>query len=125
MNLSKANMNEPWFPMIYAEKCDGCQKTGKPRCIEFCPNNVYVFKDGKAVVANPFNCRADIRCSACAPLCHSKAISFPKRNTAGAQAAVEDKDLLRKTVCPSCKKSYWTNRKTDVCIDCEKNGSST
>ena len=29
---------------------------------------------------------------------------------------------LRKVTCPGCGLVYWTNRKTDVCVDCEKKG---
>lgn len=29
---------------------------------------------------------------------------------------------LRKVTCPGCGFVYWTNRKTDLCIDCEKKG---
>ena len=29
---------------------------------------------------------------------------------------------LRKVNCPSCGFEYWTNRDTDLCIDCEKKG---
>ena len=29
---------------------------------------------------------------------------------------------LRQVTCPGCGLIYWTNRKTDVCIDCEKIG---
>ncbi|RPH63398.1 MAG: hypothetical protein EHM81_00220 [Chloroflexi bacterium] len=29
---------------------------------------------------------------------------------------------LRKVTCPCCSLVYWTNRKTDLCIDCEKKG---
>ena len=29
---------------------------------------------------------------------------------------------LRNVTCPGCGLVYWTNRKTDVCIDCEKKG---
>ena len=31
---------------------------------------------------------------------------------------------LRQVTCPGCGLSYWTNRSTDVCIDCEKKGSN-
>ena len=115
-------MNGPWFPIIISDKCDGCAKTGKPRCVEFCPNDVYTFQNGKVVVANPANCGKDCsipNCSACAPLCHNKAISFPKQNGMHFQVAHVDNDMLRKAVCPECGKHYWTNRKTDLCIDCE------
>lgn len=29
---------------------------------------------------------------------------------------------LRKVTCPGCGMSYWTNRATDRCVDCEKKG---
>lgn len=29
---------------------------------------------------------------------------------------------LRKVTCPGCGLSYWTNRATDLCADCEKKG---
>jgi hypothetical protein len=27
---------------------------------------------------------------------------------------------LRKLACPQCNQEYWTNRDTDVCIQCER-----
>jgi hypothetical protein len=30
---------------------------------------------------------------------------------------------LRKITCPGCGLVYMTNRKTDLCIDCEKKGA--
>jgi len=32
------------------------------------------------------------------------------------------KSSLRKVICPGCGLSYWTNRPTDLCMDCEKKG---
>jgi hypothetical protein len=29
---------------------------------------------------------------------------------------------LRKVKCPACGFEYWTNRDSDICIDCEKKG---
>lgn len=29
---------------------------------------------------------------------------------------------LRKVTCPGCGLTYWTNRSTDLCINCEKKG---
>ncbi|NWG11289.1 hypothetical protein HXY33_06045 [Candidatus Bathyarchaeota archaeon] len=106
-----------WYPTIFPEKCDGCIKFGKPRCVEFCPNGVLEFQDGKVVVAYPYKCVNG--CTACEPLCHKKAISFPKRASTFTFAASEDKGLLRKTVCIRCGKSFWTNREVDICMDCE------
>jgi len=108
--------------MIFADKCDGCAKTGKPRCVEFCPNGVFEFKDGKAIVAHPVKCGgscAALHCSVCAPLCHKKAIVFPSRNTSFGQVKEDDKGMIRKTACRVCGKQYWTNREIDVCYDCE------
>ena len=30
------------------------------------------------------------------------------------------RDGLRKVTCPSCGLVYWTNRSTDVCMQCEE-----
>jgi NAD-dependent dihydropyrimidine dehydrogenase PreA subunit len=112
-----ANLNGPWFPVIFSDKCDGCAKTGRARCVEFCPNGVFIFQDGKAVVAYPAKCRNG--CTACEPLCHKKAISFPQRMSTFSPVMSEDKGLLRKTVCIKCGKNFWTNRDSDICMDCE------
>ena len=32
------------------------------------------------------------------------------------------KSSLRKVTCPGCGLVYWTNRKTDLCMECEKKG---
>lgn len=32
------------------------------------------------------------------------------------------KSSLRHLTCPGCGRVYWTNRKTDLCIDCERRG---
>ncbi len=114
----------PWFPTIYSDKCDGCAKTGKPRCIEFCPNGVYEFRDGKAVVVYPAKCGVGCstgHCSACAPLCHKRAIVFPSSSTSYCCDAKGEgsKDMLWKTTCEVCGKQYWTNMKSNVCSDCE------
>lgn len=29
---------------------------------------------------------------------------------------------LRNVTCPSCRRVYWTNRDTNLCIECEKKG---
>ena len=29
---------------------------------------------------------------------------------------------LRQVTCPGCGLQYWTNRSTDLCMDCEKKG---
>ena len=117
-----ANFEGSWFPTIFSDKCDGCAKTGKPRCAEFCPNEVFTFQNGKAVVSYPAKCGggcSTLRCSACAPLCHNRAISFPARNAMYSNLTQDNKDMIRKTKCKVCGKQYWTNRENDVCYDCE------
>ncbi len=32
------------------------------------------------------------------------------------------KSSLRKVTCPGCGLVYWTNRTTDLCMECEKEG---
>jgi hypothetical protein len=32
---------------------------------------------------------------------------------------------LRQVICPECGLKYWTNRSTDLCIDCEKQQRKT
>jgi len=32
----------------------------------------------------------------------------------------QKKSSLRKVTCPGCGLVYWTNRSTDLCMDCEK-----
>ena len=111
-----------WFPIIISEKCDGCSKIGKPRCVEFCSNGVFEFREGKSIVAHPAACGGEgfiFHCSACAPICHKKAIVFPSTNMSYSQADEEGKDMIRKTKCVACGKEYWTNREIDVCFDCE------
>ena len=29
---------------------------------------------------------------------------------------------LRQVTCPGCGLQYWTNRSTDLCMDCQKKG---
>jgi NAD-dependent dihydropyrimidine dehydrogenase PreA subunit len=107
----------PWYPTIFPEKCDGCAPYGKPRCVEYCPNGVFAFIDGKAVVANPHKCVSG--CTACEPLCHKKAITFPKPQYVTSPMKTGEKGLLRKTTCKKCGKVFWTNRESDLCFDCE------
>lgn len=32
----------------------------------------------------------------------------------------QKKSHLRKVTCPGCGLAYWTNRDSDLCIECEK-----
>ncbi|MBS7648586.1 MAG: hypothetical protein QXK89_08730 [Candidatus Bathyarchaeia archaeon] len=106
-----------WYPTIFPDKCDGCAGFDAPKCVEFCPHNVYGILDGKAVVINPHNCV--YACVACESICPRKAIAFPKRITMG-QREQRDKFLLKKVKCRNCGKIFWTNEETDLCFNCRK-----
>jgi len=77
--MALARACTPWYPTIFPEKCDGCAPYGKPRCVEYCPNGVFAFINGKAVVANPHKCVTG--CTACEPVCHKKSHNLPKTPT--------------------------------------------
>jgi NAD-dependent dihydropyrimidine dehydrogenase PreA subunit len=62
----------PWFPVIDYERCGNCQQ-----CLGFCLFGVYaVGPDGTVQVSNPDKCKTG--CPACARVCPSAAIIFPK-----------------------------------------------
>lgn len=33
-----------------------------------------------------------------------------------------EKGGFRKVICPDCGLAYWTNRSTDLCVECVKRG---
>jgi len=67
---------KPWFPVIDYARCENCQQ-----CLGFCLFGVYVVgPDGKVEVKNPANCKTG--CPACARVCPSAAIIFPKYSNA-------------------------------------------
>jgi NAD-dependent dihydropyrimidine dehydrogenase PreA subunit len=62
----------PWFPVIDAERCVNCKQ-----CLNFCLFGVYAADPaGRVRVENPDQCKTN--CPACARLCPSVAIIFPK-----------------------------------------------
>jgi len=109
-------MTVTWYPVIYPDRCDGCQGSDKPKCVEFCPHDVFHVRDNKVVVANPQNCVEG--CVACMQLCPRKAIDFPSHKSyrRSEKAWTEG---LRKAVCKKCGKAFWTNEDKDLCWECE------
>ena len=65
----------PWYPVITADKCIGCEL-----CYVSCGREVFEY-DGlqrKAVVERKFNCM--VGCSTCSTVCPTEAITFPGRD---------------------------------------------
>jgi len=109
--------NAVWYPTVFPDRCDGCEGLEVPRCIEFCPHNVFGIRDGKAVVLKPQNCVYG--CVSCESVCPRKAIVFPQRTMALPKIKKQDKGLVHKVVCRICGKVFWANTDVDICFDCE------
>ncbi len=62
---------DAWYPVIDESRCTNCGK-----CHDFCLFGVYSLKDKQVQVTQPHNCKNN--CPACARICPSKAIIFPK-----------------------------------------------
>lgn len=83
----------PWFPVIDYDLCTGCGQ-----CMSFCLFDVFT-KDasGRIEVARPANCKTN--CPACARICPSAAIIFPKYHVSpfnGDQVRPEDIEARRR-----------------------------
>ncbi|MEM2981058.1 MAG: ferredoxin family protein [Thermoproteota archaeon] len=113
------SMTTGWYPIVFPDRCDGCQGLEKPKCVEFCPHTVFALMGGKAVVANPQNCVEG--CVACMPLCPRKAIEFP-RHPGSRRGDRSWSEGLRRIVCRKCGRVFWTNEDRDLCWECS--GSS-
>jgi Pyruvate/2-oxoacid:ferredoxin oxidoreductase delta subunit len=63
---------DPWFPTLDEARCKKCGQ-----CVNFCLFGVYSSETGQVPkVVQPWNCKN--RCPACARLCPSAAIIFPR-----------------------------------------------
>ncbi len=62
---------DAWYPVIDKDRCSECEK-----CHDFCLFGVYAVEDGRVWVKQPQQCKNN--CPACARICPSKAVIFPK-----------------------------------------------
>ncbi|MGQ1788055.1 ATP-binding protein [Saccharicrinis sp. GN24d3] len=62
---------DAWYPVIDKSKCTDCGK-----CHDFCLFGVYTVINKQVKVTKPHNCKNN--CPACARMCPSQAIIFPK-----------------------------------------------
>ncbi|PTN08235.1 ATP-binding protein [Mangrovibacterium marinum] len=69
--LPSAPGADAWYPIIDKSKCTNCGK-----CHDFCLFGVYTIENKAIKVVQPQNCKNN--CPACARVCPSKAIIFPK-----------------------------------------------
>lgn len=76
-----------WYPLIDYSRCSACGQ-----CADFCLFCVFEKKDHKLRVVNPQGCKNN--CPACARICPSTAIIFPKYEQGGAIAGDEAIDEL-------------------------------
>ncbi|MBO3769813.1 MAG: hypothetical protein QXS51_03355 [Thermoproteota archaeon] len=111
-------MTTTWYPIVFPDRCDGCQGS-KPKCIDFCPHNVFALRGGKAFVANPQNCVEG--CVSCMPLCPRKAIEFPLHRSFRICERSWTEGLKRIT-CRKCGRVFWTNEERDLCWECSSSG---
>ena len=65
------NGTDAWYPVLDKTKCIECGK-----CHDFCLFGVYIIENKRVKVVKPQNCKNN--CPACARMCPSKAIIFPK-----------------------------------------------
>lgn len=69
--LPVAPGSDAWYPILDKSKCTNCGK-----CHDFCLFGVYTIENKQVKVIQPQNCKNN--CPACARVCPSKAIIFPK-----------------------------------------------
>jgi len=81
---------EAWNPAIDKERCTECGK-----CHDFCLFGVYAVDKGMVKVTQPQNCKNN--CPACARVCPSKAIIFPKYEKSPINGGLHDEEHLAET----------------------------
>ncbi len=76
---------DAWYPVIDKDRCTDCGK-----CHDFCLFGVYTYIDQEIKVVNPQNCKNN--CPACARMCPSKAIIFPKYDKSYINGGMEEEE---------------------------------
>jgi NAD-dependent dihydropyrimidine dehydrogenase PreA subunit len=74
-----------WYPLIDYSRCTACGQ-----CAGFCLFGVYEKADNRVNVINPAGCK--VNCPACARICPSTAIIFPKYKNGGAIGGSDEID---------------------------------
>ncbi|MDR0349523.1 MAG: ferredoxin family protein [Tannerella sp.] len=79
------NGTDAWYPVLDKTRCTDCGK-----CHDFCLFGVYARKDKQVRVVKPQNCKNN--CPACARICPSKAIIFPKYDKSPVNGGLQDEE---------------------------------
>ncbi|WP_446787670.1 ATP-binding protein [Macellibacteroides fermentans] len=79
------NGTDAWYPVIDKERCSECG-----RCRDFCLFGVYTSENRQIKVAQPQNCKNN--CPACARMCPSKAIIFPKYEKSPVNGGLDEEE---------------------------------
>ncbi|NSW95174.1 MAG: hypothetical protein HPY62_10760 [Bacteroidales bacterium] len=74
-----------WYPVIDYSRCSSCGQ-----CADFCLFGVYEKTGDRILVTNPRGCKNN--CPACARICPSTAIIFPKYKSGGAVGGSDEID---------------------------------
>jgi NAD-dependent dihydropyrimidine dehydrogenase PreA subunit len=74
-----------WYPVIDYSRCTACGQ-----CADFCLFGVYEKSENRITVTNPQGCKNN--CPACARICPSSAIIFPKYKNGGAVGGSDEID---------------------------------
>ena len=88
--LTPEEGQEAWNPVIDKERCTECGK-----CHDFCLFGVYAMKERTVKVAQPQNCKNN--CPACARVCPSRAIIFPKYEKSPINGGLHDEEKFDET----------------------------
>ena len=78
---------DAWYPVIDRERCTECGK-----CHDFCFFGVYEMENETVSVKQPQNCKNN--CPACARICPSKAVIFPKYDKSPINGGLENEEIV-------------------------------
>jgi NAD-dependent dihydropyrimidine dehydrogenase PreA subunit len=78
---------DAWYPVIDKDRCSECRQ-----CHDFCLFGVYEIEEGEVKVKQPQNCKNN--CPACARICPSKAVIFPKYEKSPINGGLEDEEIV-------------------------------
>lgn len=102
---------DAWYPTLDKDRCTDCGK-----CHDFCLFGVYTIEDGVVTVNEPQNCKNN--CPACARMCPSKAIIFPKYEKSPINGGLKDEEqavsIDAKTVYADTLRARLAQRRAGV-----------